>query len=557
MARDSHSNEKGTQSAGESRETSTNSGHTFEWVAAPDDGALPLGGTPGYTWFNKGDMIAGKYEVLGPLGVGGMGIVYLVRNTHHGKQQKEALKIIHPRHLEDEEALRLFEEEVDKCRKLKSDNIVTVYDIHRLPNGNPFITMEYIDGKTLATEIKERRKAGRPFELKECLDIMKPVLLALQEAHAKELVHRDLKPENIMLVRRGQDLHVKVLDFGISKSLSHTEFSRTSGGLGTAFYIAPEQVSGSEEVTHRADLYSVGVILYELLTGRLPLGIFPAPGKIRPELPEEIDRVIASALSNSPAGRFESAGNMLEALDFSRSPRVQEPIPPMVEIPAGNVGYVAGLKFRLDPFRIDRKLITYGHFSAFAEMVERLNSQTPVNGLILERIWTPKGLEWYTLSGRLSFAGPIEVNWHRPVDLITWYEAAAFCNWRSIVEFDPDIFALRDLRQLSERLDHLLHYNQEGLVKDGPRLGFRLPTEFELAAARPYITPEAHFEHTTSNYMSFSQLKRYMNHRHPVPVDETPQMLIVDPGKQRKEVGRGDVSNFRPGFRCVLTGGAM
>jgi serine/threonine protein kinase len=177
-----------------------------------------------------------------------------------------------------------------------------------------FFTMEYIQGQSLRSLLNERKKInGPPFSFSEVMAIMTPLLDALSYAH-QYTVHRDIKPENIMVLGEFPDIAIKVLDFGIAKTLSPSRFSQKAQALGTAYYMAPEQMAGGADVDHRADLYSVGMVFYEMLMGQVAVGIPDLPTRIYPELPEDIDGVIIRILKPFAKDRYGSADEVKKAL---------------------------------------------------------------------------------------------------------------------------------------------------------------------------------------------------------------------------------------------------
>ncbi len=269
-------------------------------------------GTQGMVW-SPGELIAGQYKVVRALGRGGMGMVYLVRNTHL-REREEALKVLFPHLSGDANVGNLFEEEVLICQELPHPDIIQVYHYQRW-GDHRFFTMEYVPGLSLRHAIGKRKKQGVPFSIRECLNVVNPLLDALTFAHQKT-VHRDIKPENIMVLGQFPDVKIKILDFGIARAMSCTQLNRTANAMGTAYYMPMEQLNG-EATDARSDLFSVGVLSYEMLTGHIPMGVFPMPGEIRADLPEELDSVLRRALALRPEDRFQTAKEMKEA--FARA----------------------------------------------------------------------------------------------------------------------------------------------------------------------------------------------------------------------------------------------
>jgi serine/threonine protein kinase/tetratricopeptide (TPR) repeat protein len=268
------------------------------------------------------------YKVLAPLGAGGMGEVYLAEDTRLGR--RIALKLLPAQFTTDAERVRRFEQEARAASALNHPNIVTIHEIGRAESTH-FIATEFIDGETLRVH-----NAGRAVNLNEALDIATQVASALEAAHAAGIVHRDIKPENVMLRR---DRIVKVLDFGLAKlalpqlsSVNPTAQTRsmviTNPGIlmGTVQYMSPEQARG-QEVDARTDIWSLGVMLHEMVTGRVPfegetpshvivslLESEPPPLATHSEAPVELERIVTKALRKDREERYQTASEM--ALDL-------------------------------------------------------------------------------------------------------------------------------------------------------------------------------------------------------------------------------------------------
>ncbi|MFN3487128.1 MAG: protein kinase domain-containing protein, partial [Planctomycetota bacterium] len=257
----------------------------------------------------------GKYRILGPLGQGGMGEVYKAYQADLGRTV--AIKTLLAGEHASPDSLERFLREARVAAKLVHPNIVQIYDIGA-EGRLRYLVMEYVEGRTLKDLLAERGRLDVPSALR----IARSVVRALQFAHERGIIHRDIKPANILLDRQGR---VRILDFGLAKSLTEGG-GLTAGGamIGTPCYMSPEQAfAAPEEVDARADLYSLGAVLYEMLTGRPPfegatvLAILrkieaeePAP----PGLSPSIDALVLKALAKDPARRFQSAAEMGEAL---------------------------------------------------------------------------------------------------------------------------------------------------------------------------------------------------------------------------------------------------
>jgi len=275
-----------------------------------------------------GDVIAGKYRVERVLGAGGMGVV--VAAFHLVLQERVALKFMLAPAGEDSERGARFLREARAAVRIKSDNVVRVSDVGALEDGTPFLVMEYLDGNDLATELKQR---GR-FAVTEAVDLVLQACEALAEAHVLGIVHRDLKPSNLFLTRRANGAPwIKVLDFGISKvasSVGEASITRSSAALGSPLYMSPEQLRSARDVDVRTDVWALGVVLYELVSGAAPflgetasdvivkVATEPAPRLVHkcPEVPLGLEAVILRCLEKDrdlrPANTAELAMALAE-----------------------------------------------------------------------------------------------------------------------------------------------------------------------------------------------------------------------------------------------------
>lgn len=283
-----------------------------------------------------------------------MGEVYLAEDTE--LRRKVALKFFTPPSPGAAEAKTRFKQEAQLAASLNHPNIVTIYEVDEW-EGKPYIAMEYVEGKTLREVIESA--GGSPLPIERALDIAAQVCEGLKEAHRNGITHRDLKPDNILIDKNGR---VKILDFGLAKLKGAAKITKDSTRMGTPGYMSPEQITGAE-VDHRSDIFSFGVILYEMLSGKLPfagerdISIFysilnedPRPlSQYRPETPEWLCQIVERALQKNTGQRFPSTDEILARLrnGAARSPisTVSTPLPKLPEAPARRVwraGMIAG-----------------------------------------------------------------------------------------------------------------------------------------------------------------------------------------------------------------------
>lgn len=292
--------------------------------AAPSAPTLPTG-----------TLLAQRYRILGLLGAGGMGAVYSAKNERIGR--RVALKLVTtdkgPGH---SELMRRFEIEARAASDLGHDHIVDVLDVGELPDGTPFLVMEHLDGRDLRAALE----ADGPFTVGRMARVLVPICEALDAVHGKGVVHRDLKPANIFLAK-GDAEHPKILDFGVSKLPANQGETQTGVALGTPGYMSPEQARGLRDVDVRSDIFSLGVIAYELLAGERPFSAPSVPvlllrilyqepvpiGERRSDLPDAIVRLVGEALAKDASARLPSALHFANALrpflDDDRAPELR------------------------------------------------------------------------------------------------------------------------------------------------------------------------------------------------------------------------------------------
>ena len=263
-----------------------------------------------------GTLFDGRYRIIRKLGSGGMANVYLAEDEELGR--RVAIKILNDRHASDDQFVERFRREAKNAAGLSHPNIVSIYDRGEA-EGTYYIAMEYLEGRSL----KERIVADGPLPIRDATEVIRQILRAIGFAHRRGIVHRDIKPHNVLLVQDGSgDERFKVTDFGISRTTT-SQMTEAGSIVGTAQYLSPEQARGAP-VDQRSDVYSVGIVLYELLTGKLPFtGETPLeiamkhlsevpkpPSELRPEVSADLDMVVLRALAKDPSDRFESAEEM-------------------------------------------------------------------------------------------------------------------------------------------------------------------------------------------------------------------------------------------------------
>ena len=293
-----------------------------------------------------GSMIAGRYECERVVGRGGFGAVFSARHT--GTGQGVALKILASGDEDDDTAMRRFFQEARVTSGLRHPNTIRVFDFGQDDSGLVYIAMELLTGRTLKQELRARRKQGQVFEEREAIEIAVAITRSLGEAHAAGLVHRDLKPDNVFLHQvEGDDPVVKVLDFGIVK-LRNSGITQvnTGGGPGTPAYMSPEQAQNRAELDGRSDLYSLGVIMWQLVVGKVPFrgegdvqtlymhAHEPLPNlyeRARVPVSESYVHMVYRALAKDPEGRYPDARQMRtalrESLDITRDSLVRNATP--------------------------------------------------------------------------------------------------------------------------------------------------------------------------------------------------------------------------------------
>lgn len=378
------------------------------------------------------------YRVESVIGEGGMGVVY--RAHDEAMDRTVAIKCLHTNLAGDLEIRRRFAREAKVLRAYSHPNIVSVYDFveHEYLLA---IVMELVDGPSLVQYLAKWR--GR-MPLHEIRDIFRGVLEAIEEGHKHGVIHRDLKPDNILVTGVGEAMRPKVVDFGIAKILEGTTYTMTGAFLGTCCYMSPEQVQRPHSADPRSDIYSLGITLYQLCTGRVPFesgnhfAVMMAhvneaprpPSELRPDLPPALERLILDALAKEPAGRPASCGVFRERLDEALAGVPSSPpaarlssLPPVVKgkggeemvlVPAGpfQMGK-ARRTVHLDAYYVDKTPVTNREFSTFVEVTGYRPTDEGASRFLsqMRAGKIPKGQESH------------------PVVYVSWIDARAYATW--------------------------------------------------------------------------------------------------------------------------------
>ena len=285
----------------------------------------PAAGTAAYGEL-LGTTLSGRYLVIRKIGQGGMGAVYEATHTLIGKQV--AVKVLLEKYTQREAIVARLKQEAQLASSVRNEHIIEITDFGTTDDGRTFVVMELLDGESLAECLARESKLPE----QRLLRIASQTASALAAAHAKGVVHRDIKPENLFLLKRKEQDFVKVVDFGISKSLRQSSeeeeqprLTQTGMVLGTPLYMSPEQARGDENLDHRVDIYALGVIMYEAASGRVPvagnndlsvisqvLNEQPTPlRELRPEISEEFEAIVMHAMTKDRDERYASANDML------------------------------------------------------------------------------------------------------------------------------------------------------------------------------------------------------------------------------------------------------
>ncbi len=302
-----------------------------KWTASAESGLQALNSEQPFIMpFTPGQIVGRKYEIIKLLGVGGVGFVVAANHIELG--EKVALKFLKPDMLVNPEVVGRFAHEALASVRIKSEHVARVFDVGSLRDGTPFIVMEFLNGRDLFDLITQ----DGPQPIRRSVDYVLQACEALADAHACGVVHRDIKPENLFLLQRSEGIElVKVLDFGISKLAltgsamkSNVPLIRTMLPMGSPVYMSPEQIRASKDIDCRTDIWSMGCVLYELLTGsaafdapsltQLSATILeqnpPLPSLGHPEIPAELDKIVSRCLEKNPSDRFQNVAELAMAL---------------------------------------------------------------------------------------------------------------------------------------------------------------------------------------------------------------------------------------------------
>ncbi|MCC7538388.1 MAG: serine/threonine protein kinase [Deltaproteobacteria bacterium] len=319
------------------------------------------------------DALVGKtlrdcYRVIRRIGEGGMGAVYEAEHTRIGR--RVAIKCLHPQHAQNADIVRRFHREAQAAARIGNEHIVEVTDMGELPDGSPFFVLELLTGQSLSDLVRQG-----PLPIGRAVRVAEQICDALEAAHVAGIVHRDLKPENVFLVRKSRDPDfVKVLDFGISRFREAAERvggASTAAGstLGTPYYMSPEQAHGLKDIDARVDVWAMGVILYQLLTGRLPfeaetypllvlkiVSEQPSPiAAFRNDVPAALDAIVLRAMAKPRDERFPSMAALAQVLAPYRglddSPEMRVPLAGAALGAASSTPSLGGMSAMLDSGR--------------------------------------------------------------------------------------------------------------------------------------------------------------------------------------------------------------
>lgn len=344
-----------------------------------------------------GFTFAGRYQIIEELGTGSMGKVYKVLDLKI--KEKVALKLLKPEIASDKKTIERFSNELKFARKIRHENVCQMYDLNE-EKGTHYITMEYVPGEDLKSFI---RRSGQ-LAVGTTIRIAKQVCEGLAEAHHMGVVHRDLKPQNIMIDNKG---NARIMDFAIARSLEAKGIKGKGVIIGTPEYMSPEQVEG-KEVDHRSDIYSLGVILFEMVTGRVPfegetpftIGIKHKserpkdPRWLNAQVPKDLSQLILKCMKKKKEERYQSAGEVRSELSILKKgiPTAEREIPKSRPLTSREVTVTSGLKKLLIPILVLITLITAAVIIWLSLLKKQANELDP-QGLVQEKEYIEKAYQ--------------------------------------------------------------------------------------------------------------------------------------------------------------------
>lgn len=373
--------------------------------------------------FTPGTRISDRYILQERIGQGGMGVVYRALDTL--VKEEIAIKLMKPQLLKSKEWHRDFIQEAQVARRLRHENIVAVHDISWTPEGILYFTMEFLRGQSLRAVLRRHRQERKLVEVRLAVSIVNQILSALDYAH-RTVMHRDLKPENVMLLAGER---IKVLDFGLARAVDEEALTasgrHTEDVVGTWAYAAPEQKKPGRKVDLRADIYSVGLVLHELLTLRTPLDQAVKVQRVRDDVSPSLMEVHDRGLAPEPEDRWQSAGEFREALMQAFEQSYKAVLAPQEEAETGRTASTEGMVYLeggsflmgnnevdeespefeayVEPFYIDKYPVTVKQYAAFLE----------ATGHPAPRFWQAA-----------QFSGPMQ-----PVVGVSWHDANTYATW--------------------------------------------------------------------------------------------------------------------------------
>ncbi len=390
-----------------------------------------------------------QLEITKLIGRGGMGAIYLARQT--ALDRDVALKIIAKEVSEDAMFVERFEREAKTLAKLSHPNIVTVYDFGRTASGMAYLIMEFVDGVNLREAL-----ATKSVGAEDALGLIATMCQALDYAHSKGVVHRDIKPENILL---GEDGSLKIADFGIAKIVDDSKRSPTLTAtrqvLGSLHYLAPEQIESPEQVDHRVDLYALGVIFYELLTGQLPLGNFEPPSSISPRLDKRIDAIVLKTLSRRPANRYQNASQLKSDIEQINSASF---VPPVVSRSDWQKPQLVTVPFHME---------TYAGFGKIFGSIQSTGTSVKIEYRVTDGIFQTIKSQLHTLEIPLDMLNQVKLDgkYFSPKIVISTHSAALLGDLPRSESGRVELKVERNDRELAEKVVAALGFAQTPTTK--------------------------------------------------------------------------------------------